>query len=164
LKKLIQRLKQDNLFYYSELHGRKHYANVMRAGLELAAHYNFNPKLFKYFAYLHDSCRHNENYDPNHGPRASEYINEIKDLIDLCTVERWQLQSACALHTSAKPWDNKKYTLFEKCAFDADRSDIGRVCLEVDPKYLFTQKGKELFIDDKREYNYDKWAGLYAQA
>jgi uncharacterized protein len=162
LKKLIQQLKQDNLFYYSELHGRKHYANVMRAGLELAAHYNLNPKLFKYFAYLHDSCRHNEDYDPNHGPRASEYINKIKDLIDLCTVERWQLQSACALHTSAKPWDNKKYTLFEKCAFDADRSDIGRVCLEVDPKYLFTQKGKEIFVHERHDYKQNRWATVYA--
>ena len=164
MKKLIKRLKQDNPFYYSEIHGQKHYSNVTLAGLQLAVHYNLNPKLFKYFAYLHDSCRHNEDYDPDHGPRAAEYVNEIKDLIDLCTAERWMLQSACAMHTSAKPWDGNKYTLFEKCAFDADRSDIGRVCFEVDPKFLFTQKGKELFINDKRDYDYNKWAGLYAQA
>ena len=57
MRKLIERLKQDNEFYYSDIHGRKHYANVMAAGLELADYFKLNPKLFKYFAYLHDSCR-----------------------------------------------------------------------------------------------------------
>jgi len=147
MKKLLERLQIDNQFYYSPLHGRRHYANVMAAGLELAEHYNLNPKLFKYFAYLHDSCRENEDYDPDHGPRAAEYIESIKDLIDLCRAERWMLQSACSLHTIAKPWDNNKYTLFEKACFDADRSDIGRITFKVDPKYLFTQKGKELFTE-----------------
>ena len=138
MNKLIDRLKRDNQFYFSEIHGIQHYCNVSLAGLQL----------MRYFAYLHDSCRENEGDDPEHGPRAAEYVESIKHLIDLCTAERWMLQSACALHTRAKPWDGHKYTLFEKCAFDADRSDIGRVCFAVDPKYLFTDKGKELFVDE----------------
>lgn len=162
MRKLIERLKQDNEFYYSDIHGRKHYANVMAAGLELADYFKLNPKLFKYFAYLHDSCRKNEGHDPLHGQRAAEYIESVKHLIDLCTAERWMLQSACAMHTSAKPWDGHKYTLFEKCAFDADRSDIGRVCFSVDPAYLFTRKGKELFVDDQEYYEQDRRAAVYA--
>lgn len=162
MKKLIKRLKQDNDFYFSEIHGIQHYLNVAVAGMQLAAHYNMNPNLFKYFAYLHDSCRKNEGYDPYHGHRAEEYIEDCKDLIDLCTAERWMLQSACALHTSAKPWDGHKYTLFEKCCFDADRSDIGRVCFVVDPQYLFTQKGKELFVDEDEHYEQDRWSAVYA--
>tara|TARA_R100000030_G_scaffold82759_2_gene65618 strand:+ start:684 stop:1148 length:465 start_codon:yes stop_codon:yes gene_type:complete len=149
VNKLIDRLKRDNQFYFSEIHGIQHYCNVSLAGLQLATHYDLNPKLVRYFAYLHDSCRENEGTDPDHGPRAADYIESIKHLIDLCTAERWMLQSACAMHTRAQPWDGHKYTLFEKCAFDADRSDIGRVCFAVDPDYLFTEKGKELFVDEE---------------
>ena len=107
---------------------------------------------------LSDSCRENESYDPQHGPRAADYIDSIKDLIDLCQAERWILQSACTLHTSAKPWDGRKYTLYEKACFDSDRSDIGRTGLAVDPKYLFTSKAKELFVTEKSNEKYDMWA------
>jgi uncharacterized protein len=162
VKKLVERLQIDNPFYYSPIHGRRHYANVMAAGIELAAHFNLNPKLFKYFAYLHDSCRENEGYDPQHGPRAADYIDSIKDLIDLCQAERWMLQSACTLHTSAKPWDGYKYTLYEKACFDSDRSDIIRTGLAVDPKYLFTSKAKELYVTEERNYEYDMWAVVNA--
>jgi uncharacterized protein len=152
MDKLIRQLMTDNEFYYSEIHGRSHYANVMAAGLELAQHYHVNPKILKYFAYLHDSCRENENYDPWHGPRAADYVAKNKHLIDLGPDELVELQSACYYHTSAKPWDNTTYSIVEQICFDADRSDIGRIGVEVDPLYLFTSRARELFINDKPKF------------
>ena len=145
MKKLIDKLKKDNPCFYSDIHGEEHYLNVMNAGLRIVDNYNLNPMIIKYFAYLHDSCRHNEDYDPNHGPRAAAYITKIKKYIDLDSDELIDLQSACFYHTSAKPWDGETYSLIEQCCFAADRSDIGRVNLVLDPVYLFTEFGVENF-------------------
>ena len=152
MQELIKQLKIDNPLYYSDIHGRKHYANVMAAGLELAYHYHVNPNIVKYFAYLHDSCRENENYDPWHGPRAAEYISKIQHLINLEPDEITELKSACYYHTSAKPWDRASYSITEQVCFDADRSDISRIGIDVDPAYLFTKKAKELFVRDDFEF------------
>lgn len=152
MKKLIEQLKRDNEFYYSEIHGREHYANVMASGIELAEFYNINMNILKYFAYLHDSCRENEDRDPDHGLRAAKYIDKVAHLIHLDSSDLWTLKLACANHTSAKPWDGKSYGLIQEICFDADRSDIGRVCYAVDPAYLFTSRAKELYADEPKSF------------
>lgn len=59
------------------------------------------------FAYLHDSCRHNDGEDIHHGERAAKMIDSIRDtlLSDVCDEDISLLKEACRLN------NNDKYTI-----------------------------------------------------
>jgi len=124
-----------------ELHGISHWERVERNGLLLATP-ECDVIVIRLFAYLHDSCRENDGYDEEHGPRAAKMIeglrgNLLKDLSD----EQFRLlQEACRLHTSTHRTGNPT---IDAC-FDADRLDLGRVNITPDPEKMATEKGKEL--------------------
>ena len=123
------------------LHGISHWERVERNGLLLATP-ECDVTVIRLFAYLHDSCRENDGYDWEHGPRAAQLIVGIRDslLKDLSDEQFKLLQEACRLHTSTHRTGNPT---IDAC-FDADRLDLGRVGITPDPNKMATEKGKEL--------------------
>lgn len=131
-------------------HGVSHWERVERNGLQLATP-ECDVTVIRLFAYLHDSCRKNDGYDREHGPRAAEMMRSLRKTLlkDLTDDQFDLLQKACRLHTTALKTGDPT---IDAC-FDADRLDLWRVGITPDPERMATQKGKELASDDRRQHN-----------
>lgn len=123
------------------LHGVAHWERVERNGLLLATP-ECDVTVIRLFAYLHDSCRENDGYDLEHGPRAALMMESLRDnlLKDLSDEQFSLLQQACRQHTSTRRTGNPT---IDAC-FDADRLDLGRVGIQPDPEKMATARGKEM--------------------
>lgn len=124
-----------------KLHGISHWERVERNGLLLATP-ECDETVIRLFAYLHDSCRENDSYDKEHGPRAAKMIIGLREslLKDLTDQQFEMLQEACRLHTSTHRTGNPT---IDAC-FDADRLDLGRVGITPDPEKMATERGRQL--------------------
>ena len=124
-----------------ELHGISHWDRVYENGQKLITH-DVNPLVVGLFAYLHDSCRKHNGEDLEHGVRAAEWIETIREslLADVSDKEIELLKRACRLHTTAHKTGDPT---IDGC-FDADRLDLWRVGVTPDPGRLATEKGKEI--------------------
>ena len=122
-------------------HGVRHWDRVYENGMKLLTP-EVNPLVVGLFAYLHDSCRRNDGRDPEHGPRAARFIDTIRTtlLARVSNEEIALLKQACRLHTRAHMTGNPT---IDAC-FDADRLDLWRVGNIPNPKYLATEKGREI--------------------
>lgn len=123
------------------MHGVAHWERVERNGLLLATP-ECDVTVIRLFAYLHDSCRENDGYDLEHGPRAALMMESLRDslLKDLSDEQFSLLQQACRQHTSTRSTGNPT---IDAC-FDADRLDLGRVGIQPDPEKMATARGKEM--------------------
>lgn len=145
--------------YYTP-HGPSHWMQVAMNADKLARaefseeDYEQLKQAFGTFALFHDCRRESDGVDIRHGGAAG----------NLLRTERWLTEgylsddllalvdAACCLHTISSPVSLARETepfssgemLFLSCCFDADRLDIGRegVGIEPDPAYLFTETAK----------------------
>ena len=81
------------------LHGVGHWVKVRENGFRLADQNGANKKIIRYFAFLHDCKRMNNNSDYSHGPRAAEFARKHRDEINLDNDEFKLLIEAIANHT-----------------------------------------------------------------
>ncbi len=117
------------------IHGAGHLARVRHNGLMLAAHTGANPRVVEYFAFLHDLGRENDNRDPEHGTRAAAIAENIAgDLINVSASELTLLMDACVGHSQG----HLVADVTVMTCWDADRLDLGRVCITPDPDRLCT--------------------------
>ncbi len=127
-----------------ELHGIGHWDRVYENGMRLVTP-GVNPLVVGLFAYLHDSCRMNDGLDFQHGQRAAEWIETLRNtyLKNVSDENIGLIQEACRLHTIVHNTGNPS---IDAC-FDADRLDLWRVGIVPDPDKLATEKGKEIAIN-----------------
>jgi uncharacterized protein len=126
----------------SPYHGLPHWARVRSHGVRLALHYGLSPAVPALFGLLHDCRRENESYDPQHGVRAAELVDELasKDrLRSLSQIEIRHLSRACEQHSDGLI-DAPR--IIQVC-WDADRLDLGRVGITPDPRLLCTPAARE---------------------
>lgn len=123
---------------YSVIHGVAHWDRVYQNGQQLLTP-EVNAKVVAAFAYLHDSCREDDAYDEEHGPRAAEMIKSIRTtLLAYLSDEEFELLTqACRHHTTMPKSGNPTV---DAC-FDADRLDLWRVGIEPDPPRMATERG-----------------------
>ena len=120
------------------IHGAAHWARVRRNGLELAAREGANPKVVEYFAFTHDLCRRDDFMDPGHGRRAAKLAHKLNGrLIHLNDAELDLLMEACSYHSSG-------FTITVQCCWDADRLDLTRLGITVDPRRLCTRTARKM--------------------
>ncbi|MGE3317172.1 MAG: hypothetical protein AB7O26_18805 [Planctomycetaceae bacterium] len=106
------------------LHGVVHWARVLENGLRLAPETGANIHVVTYFAILHDSQRLSEGHDPDHGPRAARFSEEVREeLIVLNDHQFGLLVRACEGHTHERTHPDPT---IQTC-WDSDRLDLGRV-------------------------------------
>jgi uncharacterized protein len=120
-------------------HGWRHWGRVVEIGLTLNRWGGAPVELPLLFGLLHDSCRDNDENDPEHGYRAAMYAADLNGeffrlnarLLDV-------LCSACAGHTQFRyhpdPW-------VQMC-WDSDRLDLARTGKVPEVVYLGTQEAK----------------------
>ena len=143
MEKIIEDIRAyvHSMWKLGELHGIAHWDRVYENGRKLLDS-DVNALVVGLFAYLHDSCRMNDGKDINHGKRAAEWIEELKEtyLKNVSEEDIELLKEACRLHTIAHKTGNPT---IDAC-FDADRLDLWRVDIIPDPRKLATKKGKEI--------------------
>lgn len=120
-----------------EKNGISHWERVECNGLLLATP-DCDVTVIRLFAYLHDSCRVDDSYDKEHGPRAAKMIESLRETLlkDLSYEQFRLLQEACRLHTNTHSTGNPT---IDAC-FDADRLDLGRVDIIPRPEKMATKK------------------------
>jgi uncharacterized protein len=127
------------------VHGAAHWARVRLFGLAVGRVTGADLKAVEVFAFIHDLCRHNDDYDPNHGPRAAALLATINDeFFQLNATQLALVQKACNVHTrGTQPTDP---TL--AACLDGDRLDLWRVGITPDPARLCTAvAGRQSVID-----------------
>jgi uncharacterized protein len=132
---------QFRLSFADGIHGVPHWTRVWFHGRALAASLDVNPSVLAWFAFLHDSQRHNDYTDPLHGTRAADFALRLRHdsvITELADTEFEHLCEAMRLHSDG-------HTLAEpaiQACWDADRLDLGRVGFTPDPKRLCTPRAK----------------------
>ncbi len=141
---ILAQIQEDTDIWQSTIHGLDHWKRVKENGLFIAQHNGADTAVIEYFSYLHDSQRWNEHEDPQHGPRAAIYAQKHREIIDLDDDQFGLLQKACSGHTHILPSGSTSVNATLAACWDGDRLDIGRVGIEVDPNFLFSQFAKDL--------------------
>lgn len=120
---------------WAGIHGAGHWARVRDNGLRIAELTGAKPKVIELFAFLHDSRRMNDGYDPEHGARAAVFARSLAgSAFELEPGELQLLQEACRGHSDGLTTGD----ITVLTCWDADRLDLGRVGIRPDPKRLCT--------------------------
>ena len=100
-----------------------------------------NLLVVKLFAAFHDCCRMDEYEDPEHGPRAAEFVIELafKGIIKISAVELGLLVEAIRYHSEGRT----KADITVQTCWDADRLDLGRVGVTPSARWLCTDAAKK---------------------
>ena len=129
------------------LHGLAHWWRVRHNGLLVAGELGARPAVVTLFAIFHDSHRHDDRSDPEHGPRAADWLRKVRegdaDAHGACATTRLtlralepdsfeSLRTACALHTTARTHDDPSVA----ACFIADRLDLSRVGHRPNPRFM----------------------------
>lgn len=120
------------------VHGFKHWANVWHRGMSIGMIEGANWKVISHFAYLHDVMRMDENYDPNHGPLAADYVAAGEWNLDSDELEL--LVTAIRGHADGRTSTDPT---IGSC-WDADRLDLPRVGITPKIQYMSTDTAKRL--------------------
>jgi uncharacterized protein len=139
ISSVLDAILQEYRLPWHGCHGISHWARVFENGLRLAEQTAANLEVVQLFAVLHDSRRHNEGFDPKHGPRAAAFAEELRGLVfELPDPEFRLLHKACAGHTHEQTHPD---ITIQTC-WDADRLDLGRVGITPHPSRLCTDAAK----------------------
>lgn len=140
LQPALLEILQKNPRWHGHIHGHHHWERVAHFGKLIAQNTpGVDAQVVLHFAYFHDCQRGNDGSDPQHGPRAAEYIESIRDLIPLDDAQFEKLQVALREHTRTIHHPDPTIG----ACFDADRLDLGRVGQTPQPKYLNTAFAKQ---------------------
>ncbi|EFK96850.1 conserved hypothetical protein [sediment metagenome] len=125
----------------NSIHGPRHWKQVEKNGLMLAQETGADETIIKLFSLFHDSRRENEHIDDGHGIRGAELAKSTKGIhFDLPDESFEMLIEACRNHTDGQPTSN----ITIATCWDADRLDLPRVGIKIDPDRMGTAPGKRL--------------------
>lgn len=137
---LLEKIQSVYKLNWNGIHGFPHWCRVHENGLLVAVKNGANQKVVEYFAFCHDSQRENEDHDPCHGYRASEFIRStLTPYLDLSKTDLDLLCLACNMHTDG--FVDGEITV--QTCWDADRLDLMRVGILPNKKYLCTEAAKQ---------------------
>ena len=136
-KALAEVQPQFRLHFRHGVHGLPHWSRVWFHGRQLAEAVDVDPAILAWFAFLHDSHRHNDHRDPLHGQRAADFAVKLRRSRVITELEDADFERLCEAmrlhsdgHTEADP--------ALRACWDADRLDLWRVGIRPDPRRLCT--------------------------
>lgn len=134
---------QFRLDFTDGIHGVPHWSRVWLHGRALAANLDVNPGVLAWFAFLHDSQRHNDHRDPQHGRRAADFAVRLRHDGVICELTDRDFEYLCEAmrlhsdgHTVGEP------TIL--ACWDADRLDLARVGIDPVPSRLCTEPARDM--------------------
>jgi len=123
------------------IHGVPHWSRVWFHGRALATAVDVNPQVLAWFAFLHDSQRHNDGHDPQHGARAADFAIQLRHdgvISELAGHEFEYLCEAMRLHSDGHTTGEPAIV----ACWDADRLDLARVGIRPRPHRLCTAQAR----------------------
>lgn len=137
---LLRELEREFRLDWLGIHGVKHWGRVRANGLRLAALTGANPRVVELFAVLHDSCRWNDDHDPDHGLRGADSALRLQGrFFELDDEELELLRDACVLHSDG----HLRADVTLQTCWDADRLDLGRVGITPVAERLCTEAARD---------------------
>lgn len=133
---------QFRLALHHGFHGIAHWSRVWLHGRRLAHALDVNPAVLAWFAYLHDSQRHDEGTDPQHGPRAADFAVRLKKRGVLTELSPREFEVLCEAMRRHSDGGTDGDVALRAC-WDADRLDLGRVGIRPDPARLCTSEARD---------------------
>ncbi len=120
-------------------HGVRHWARVRKFGLQLASVTGARTDVVELFSFLHDSCRHEDGHDPDHGRRAVEFATQLRGLgLELDDDGFALLCEAMEYHSEG----HLGADVTVQTCWDADRLDLGRVGIQPEPHKVCTDAAR----------------------
>jgi uncharacterized protein len=145
LRALIEAILAEYALPINGDHGISHWARVLENGCRLSEVTGARIEVVRLFAIFHDSCRHNEGHDPQHGWRGARLAERFRGtLFDLPDHDFALLVRACEGHTHERTHPD---VTIQTC-WDADRLDLERVGITPHPKRLCTEYARTPAILD----------------
>lgn len=137
---ILDAILEDYALPWNGNHGVAHWARVLENGRCLAQETGAMITVVELFAVLHDARRINEGTDPDHGPRAALFAEQLRAqwLVELSDSDFQLLHRACSGHTHERTHPD---ITIQTC-WDADRLDLGRVGITPDPRFLCSDAAK----------------------
>ena len=125
--------------FISEVHGIVHWKQVERNGLLLAEKTGADIVVVRLFALFHDSKRANDGEDIVHGARGAEFAKTCfeEHLFEITQEQFDKLYHACKFHTT----EHRSGDATIDTCYDADRLDLGRVGIVLNPNKMATSYG-----------------------
>ena len=155
---LLQHLREQLVIDWWGHHGIAHWARVRANGLMLAKHTGANIHVVELFSFFHDARRFNEHTDKDHGIRGAALARELRGTyFDATEQEMELLDFACVNHSGGLTRSDPTVLT----CWDADRLDLGRVGITVNPKYLGTKVAKSTAAISKANARADAWLLAY---
>lgn len=151
-------------FFESHMHGPAHWKQVERNGLLLATETGADTIVVRLFALFHDSKRKHDGIDIAHGARGAEFAEECFDehRLDITQEQFDKLYHACKFHTTEHQSGD---ATIDTC-YDADRLDLGRVGIVLDPDKMATAFGAKIAQKSLEEGidtgNMREWLAAYS--
>lgn len=108
------------------VHGLRHWSRVWMHGRAIAREMDLNPCVLAWFAFLHDSQRHNDGHDPHHGQRAAEFAFDLRRQGHVPALSLREFECLCEAMRLHSTGITQGDPLLQAC-WDADRLDLGRV-------------------------------------
>jgi uncharacterized protein len=151
----------DARLWRSPLHGEHHANRVAETGVELARRTaGADPAVVFAFAVLHDCRRRSERRDPEHGPRAAVFAEQLHAAGDLALDADQLAQLLEALRRHDQPITARNEPTFG-CCLDADRLQLQRLRIQPRPELLSTAAALELIEwSRKRLHVFTPWQDL----
>jgi len=139
-RELIGVIREQFSLDWTGIHGAAHWARVRDNGLRLAEDNGARVQVVKLFAFLHDSKRLSDGYDPQHGERAAAFAQTLSGtLFELEAQDLALLMEACRGHSNSLTEGD----ITVLTCWDADRLDLGRVGVRPDPDRLCTDAARD---------------------
>ena len=144
-KELVRMIKDQFALDWNGIHGAPHWARVRENGLRLSAMTGAKTDVVELFAFLHDSKRINDVYDPEHGQRSALFARELEgSVFSLEAHDLELLMAACRGHSDGLTVGD----ITVLTCWDADRLDLGRVGIMPEPSLLCTTAARDpIFLD-----------------
>lgn len=143
---LIAHLLGEFALRWDGIHGLSHWVRVYRNGLWLAYKMKLehevevDQEVIALFAVLHDAGRVSDGVDENHGSATSALVSKLSGAhFNISPPQEQTLTYACLMHHQ----DIVSFEPTVGVCWDANRLDLSRVGLKIDPRFLSTQAAKD---------------------
>ena len=138
----LQDFVYSNRIVDSNIHGLAHWRQVEFNGLLIAPITGADVTVVRLFALFHDCKREDDGYDGEHGPRGAAFAKQCFEdgLLDITQEQFDKLYHACFYHTKERQSDD---ATINTC-YDADRLDLGRVGMYLNPEKMATAPGAKI--------------------
>lgn len=133
---------QFRLSFQHGVHGLPHWTRVWYHGWSLASSLDVDPAILAWFAFLHDSQRHNDHKDPLHGVRAADFALQLRATGVICELNDSDFERLCEAMRLHSDGHTEGDAAIQAC-WDADRLDLWRVGIKPDPRYLCTPHARK---------------------